>query len=170
MTALDVNLTIGENDDSSDFKLLPEGIYPFAVKSYEIAYYNGNKSGSIGACPQINLELAVGTGINSTDYTEKLILDSSLLWKIASFFVSIGLRKRGERFEVDWDATVGRGGWLELKVREYIKNKGERAGEKGYANDIARFLKPDDAAIPADGEPVIAAAKEESGGDDDGEW
>jgi hypothetical protein len=55
-------------------------------------------------------------------------------------------------------------------VREYTKNKGEHAGEKGYANDIARFLKPDDAAIPADGEPVIAAAKEESGGDDDGEW
>ena len=135
MTAFDWDSTI--ENDGGDFRLLPEGIYPFTVKSLEKAYYNGGTN--IPPCPQAKLMLRVGTGADSADVTDGLMLDDSLEWKLCQFFTAIGDRKHGEKLKMNWDAVRGKGGWLELGHRTY-----EKDGEEKTANNVVRYIDPED--------------------------
>ena len=155
MAALGWDSTI--QNDGGDFRLLPEGVYPFTVKSLEKAFNNGTRN--ISACPMAKLMLRVGGGAESSDVTNNLYLDDSQEWKLCQFFLAIGDRKHGEALKMNWDAVVGKGGWLEIEHYTYTDN-----GEEKTINSVARYLDPADA--PADGKPVVKGA--DSAGDD--EW
>lgn len=157
MTAYDWDSTIEK--DGGDFKLLPEGVWPFTIKSVEKSYYNGGKS--IPPCPKANLTLRVGHGADMSDVTDGMLLDDSLEWKLCQFFLGIGARKHGEPLRMNWDESflVGKTGWVEIEHREY-----EKDGETRQANQVAKYLDPAD--FPADGKPILSGA--DSAPDD--EW
>lgn len=151
MTAFDWDSTIEK--DGGDFKLLPEGVYPFTIKKIEKGYYNGGKS--IPPCPKANLTLRVGTGTDVSDVTDGMLLDDSLEWKLCQFFLGIGARKHGEPLKMNWDESylVGKGGWVEIAHREY-----EKDGETKKANQVVKYLEPAD--FPADGKPIVTGGAE----------
>ena len=147
MTALEWDSEI--KNDGGDFKLLPEGVYPFTVRSLERAYNNGTKK--IPPCPMANVTLRVGVGADSSDVTNKLYLDDSQEWKLCQFFLALGMRKHGEALKMNWDAVVDKSGWVEIEHYTYTDN-----GEEKTINSVVRYLNPADA--PADGKPVTKGA------------
>ena len=157
MAAYDWDSTI--QNDGSDFRLLPEGIYPFTVKKMERGYYNGGNT--IPPCPRADLTLHVGVGADTADVTEGILLDDSLEWKLCQFFLAIGDRKHGEALKMNWDAVEGKGGWCEIGHRTWTG----RDGEERESNQVVRFIDPQDA--PADGKPIL---KDAADSDEDGEW
>lgn len=156
---LDWEVELTEDDDSSGFKLLEEGYYPFKVVGAKKAFTNGKPS-----YPCVDLSLKVGDGPDSATVSDRIAMHSGMKWKIAQLSVCLGARKHGERKSFDPSETVGMTGWVEIEHREFEYTRGEKAGEKGYANNVARYIDPDDA--PADGKPVIKAG----GGDAEESW
>jgi hypothetical protein len=156
MTALEWNSKI--KNDGGDFKTLPEGIYPFTVKTLERAYNNGTKN--IPPCPMAKLVLRVGVGTESSDVTNSLYLDDSQEWKLCQFFLAIGDRKHGEELQMDWDKVAGKSGWVELEHYTY-----EKDGEEKTINSVVRYIDP--AEAPADGKPIVKSGVESTASD---EW
>jgi len=158
MTALGWDSTI--KNDGGDFRLLPEGAYPFTVKSMEKAYNNG--TGKIPACPMAKVMLRVGTGSEVSDVTNNFYLDDSQEWKLCQFFLALGMRKHGEELNLrEFDNIVGKSGWVELEHYSYTQD-----GEEKTINSVARYLDPADA--PADGKPIVKDGGEDTAAAD--EW
>lgn len=158
MTAFNWDSTIEK--DGGDFKLLPEGIYPFTIKKLEKGFFNG--SSNVPPCPRAQLTLRVGTGMDVSDVTEGLLLDDSLEWKLCQFFTGIGARKHGEPLAMNWDDDfiVGKTGWVQIGHRSYTN----KDGEEKVGNQVEKFLDPVD--FPPDGKPVVQGGAD--GADD--EW
>ena len=137
MTAYNWDSTI--ENDGGDFKLLEPGIYPFVIKKIEKGYFNG--SSNVPPCPKANLTLRVGEGMKISDVFDGILLDDSLEWKLCQFFTGIGSRKHGETLQMNWDEgyLVGKGGWVEIEHREYMKE-----GETRTTNQVSRYIDPAD--------------------------
>lgn len=148
MTALGWDSEI--KNDGGDYKLLPEGVYPFTVRSYEKAYNNGTSK--IPACPMAKVTLRVGGGTEASDVTNSLFLDDSQEWKLCQFFLALGMRKHGEAMRIDFDGAIGKSGWVEIEHYTYTDK-----GEEKTINSVARYLDPADA--PADGKPVTTSGE-----------
>lgn len=157
---LDWDVELDESDDSSKGKLLDEGYYPFKVVGAKKSFTNGQPS-----YPCVDLSLKVGEGPDSAVVTDRIAMHSGLKWKLAQLSVCLGVRKHGEKKAFNPAETVGMTGWVEIEHREFEYTRGEKAGETGKANNVARYLDPEDA--PADGKPVIKSGGEEAASD---EW
>ncbi len=151
---LDWDVELTEEDDSSGFKLLDEGYYPFKVVGAKKSFTNGKPS-----YPCVDLKLKVGEGPQSATVSDRIAMHSGMKWKIAQLSVCLGVRKHGEKKAFNPSECVGMTGWVEIEHREFEYTRGEKAGETGKANNVAAYLDPEDA--PKDGKPVI-----KSGGDD----
>ena len=125
---------LGWNDeiqnDGQDFVLLEPGRYPFRVQKMERKRTSGE--GKLPPCNMAALELKIN---NQCVVNEKLVLHSSMEWKLCSFFKSIGQRKHGEKQTMDWGKVVGSTGMAEIGIREYVKD-----GEKRKINQVAKFI------------------------------
>jgi len=128
----DWNSTI--TNDGEDYTLLPEGKAEFEVISYERGMDNKNK------CSRVELKLRVWNENGSTIAKCNISLNSNFEWKLSSFFRSIGLKKHGEPFKMDFPSTPGRKGWCEITVVEIESTK--KPGEKFSINNIEKFLDP----------------------------
>ncbi len=124
-----------QNDSS--FVLLPEGTYPFTVKTFERGYHNG--SDRMPACNKAVLTLEVDSGsLGAVELTENLFLHSRAEWKLCEFFTAIGQRKKGEALTMNWNAVTGARGMAEVGIREW---KG-KDGSLRKSNQIVHFLEP----------------------------
>lgn len=133
--------------DGSDWTLLPEGVYPFMVKSFTRAHFGG--SAKLPACPQAKLVLEVGGPEESTTIKHNLFLHSKTEGLLCEFFRAIGARKHGERLVMDWSKVPGANGFCKVIVRKYKRDDGTDA----ETNDIKKFLDPAEmAATPATAE------------------
>lgn len=121
-------------NDGTDFKLLEPGTYPFEITKIEKEYYNG--SAKVPPCPRAKLTLRVGTAPDVTTITDSILLYDGAEWRIAQFFRSIGAKKHGAEYEMNWDDDfiVGKCGTCDVSIREY-----EYQGETRKTNDIARY-------------------------------
>ena len=124
--------------DSNEFTLLPNGEYNFTVENFERARSTGQ--GKWPATNMAKMTLKIDGGeLGKTVLTENFILFSENEWKISSFFVSLGMKKKGEPFKMNWEGSIGKTGRVRLKVEEYIKQD----GSVGETNRVDRFLEPD---------------------------
>lgn len=123
-----------DSDGSGEYVILPEGDYSFTVTAFERKQYPG--SAKIPPCKKATVTLQVKTddGETATVFYD-LILYSTLMWKIAAFFRSIGQKKQGEAFRPNWNAVIGATGKAHFKPRTYTK----KDGSEGQANDVERF-------------------------------
>lgn len=123
--------------ESSGFILLEDGDYDFTVTAFERGRFPG--STKIPACKKAVFTLAVETSQGIAYVKHDLILWSTLQWRIAEFFQSIGQGKKGEPLRPRWSEVVGACGRARFKTRTYTK----RDGTEGKTNDVERFYDYD---------------------------
>ena len=125
-------------NEQQEFMLLPEGEYAFEVTGMERARFEG--SAKLPPCNKAELVLLVeGPGGEAT-IKHNLFLHSKCEGLLCAFFTAIGLRRHGQPLRMRWDIQ-GRTGMCHVGVREYTG----KDGETRKANEILRFLDPEDA-------------------------
>lgn len=141
--------------DSSEFVLLEEGVYPFTVEKIERGRSKGE--GKWPACNMAIVHMQVDGGRQGkTTLKENLILYSLNEWKLSSFFVSLGMKKKGEILKMNWPGTLKQSGYCKVKIEEYRKQD----GSTGYSNRIDKFLAPDDSSINSQNNQQPAAPQQ----------
>lgn len=120
------------NPKESDFCELPPGKYPYEVIKLERGQHNGSEK--LSACPKAIITLLVDGGeLGQSRLTTNLFLHTKTMGLLCEFFVSIGLRKKGDDLVLAWNNVVGRTGLAQLDIEEYQGKKYTR---------VKRFLDP----------------------------
>lgn len=151
-----------EGEETGDsFKLLEPGYYPFKVTAIEKGYTNANPPHKC-----LDFTLKVGVAPNTTTINDRIAMHAGAKWKQAQLLRAVGARKHGEKGRFNMLDLTGKTGWLELQHREFTRTKDsadskKKAGDTDYANDIKRYIDPEDA--PADGKPQVIT---EEGGEE----
>jgi len=129
-------------NESGGWVLLPEGEYDFVVENFERGRHNG--STKVPPCNKAILTLGIDSPQGHASVTCNLFLYDRYEWKLCQFFTSIGARKHGERLRMDWNKVLGARGRCKVTVRPYTGND----GKERQANDIDRFLEPENGQAP----------------------
>lgn len=132
-------------NDSPDFILLPAGDYDFTVTEFERQRHNGSEK--LPPCNKAVVSLKFETPEGTTTIKHNLFLHTKTEGMICAFFTAIGLRKKGEKFTMDFNAAVGMTGRAKVSVREWTNDK----GEKLTFNDIKKLYEPDESKPAAVG-------------------
>lgn len=124
--------------EAPEYVTLPEGEYEFEVISFERARYNGGDK--LPACNQAKLKLQVTVPEGIATIQHNLFLHSRTEGLVSAFFLSIGQKKHGEKFKMNWAQVPGSRGRAKIGTREY--------NGKTY-NEIKQFLEPKASTQPA---------------------
>lgn len=128
----------GISAEAGEFKIPPIGEYLFYVANFERAYSKTNK-------PMAILTLSLNVNDQAYERKDYLVLTETMEWKLAQFFESIGLKKKGEALsKMPWDQVIGKQGTCKLIHEEYNGQTVPRIG--GY-------IVPDGKAAEADKAP-----------------
>ena len=115
----------------SSFVTLEAGEYDFIVTELERGYFDGSEK--MDACPMATVHFQVDTPNGAANLRENLMLHRKMEWKLSQFFTSIGLKKKGEPVQMDWNKVVGAAGRFKVKPREY---------DGKTFNSVDEFLAP----------------------------
>lgn len=158
---LDWNARI-EDDGSGEFTLLPPGEYAFRVTSLEYQRSNASNAPMAKVTLEVDYE---GELVNVYDY---LVLTKKAEWKLCSFFRSIGMKKHGEPFVMNWSRVVGAMGRAKMYVEKYTK----KDGTDGESNKVKHYIDSPGAvpaappSAPASAQPASCVNRPDE--DDDG--
>ena len=130
-------------DSGGSYPMVAAGDYQFTVRAFERGRYEGGNK--IPACNQAILTIDVTNGQESTTIPTKLLLFSTLQWKLAQFFKAIGAPEVDGRVKMNWNLVPGATGRCKVGVRKY-KNKNEETKE---ANEITEFYAAERTEQPA---------------------
>lgn len=130
----------------NEFELIPDGDYRATVIAVERMQHNGSEK--MSPCPIANVKVRLDNGRILSD---RIFLNSKSSWKIAQFFIAVGMRNpsatKEERLRMDWMGAIGRTCTIKVGTHEY-KNK--------TYNEISEWVKPE-APAPVAPAPVMAA-------------
>ena len=130
----------------NEFELIPDGDYRATVIAVERMQHNGSEK--MSPCPIANVKVRLDNGRILSD---RIFLNSKSSWKIAQFFIAVGMRDpsapKEERLHMDWMGAIGRTCTIKVGTHEY-KNK--------TYNEISEWVKPE-APAPVAPAPVMAA-------------
>lgn len=130
--------------ESPDFTLLPEGTYPFTVRSFERGEYPGGPK--LPTCKKAVLTIDIDGGpLGTATVTHNLYLHSRCEGLLCAFFTAIGQRQHGQQFAMNWQLVPGATGMCEIGVRAWTGR--DNAEHKN--NVITRFLEPTVTPAPA---------------------
>lgn len=133
-----------EIQQESSRLLLPDGDYRFTVERFDRARHAG--SNKIPPCNKAIVYFRVfAANGNSVLITENLFLHTSMEWKLSEFFASIGMKRKGEKAQMNWNEVYGKSGVCHVKTRIYEK----KDGNDGMSNQI-------DKLYPSYDQPQIA--------------
>lgn len=133
-----------EQEERPSFVTLPEGDYPFTVKSMEKCIFNGSEKIPSGT-PYAELGVSINGGSAGTGYCKiRLFLLGSHAWKIQSFLSCVGLRKHGEKLNLALlEHCEGESG-----VAHFSVTKGQKEGQT--FNNADYFIeRKEEPATPA---------------------
>ena len=130
----------------NEFELIPDGDYRATVIAVERMQHNGSEK--MAPCPIANVKVRLD---NWRILSDRIFLNSKSSWKIAQFFIAVGMRDpsapKEERLRMDWMGAIGRTCTIKVGTHEY-KNK--------TYNEISEWVKPE-APAPVAPAPVMAA-------------
>lgn len=132
--ALDFGCEITQESQYVD---IPDGTYDFKVESIERGQHNG--SDKIPPCNKMIVRLGIKMPDGSEpQIQEQFILWSTMEWKLSAFFISIGMKKKGEPMPTcNWMTEIpGRTGCCEVK-----KQPDKNDPSKTYTH-VDKFLEP----------------------------
>lgn len=126
-----------ENDgEQRDFVTLEEGDYDFEVTKFERGNYTPSDKAKTPACNQAIMTLKVSTEDGDAYITDRFPLASTMEWKIAAFFRSIGLKKHGEPVKMKWKDSIGCTG-----KAHFTKMAGQKDGT--FFNNVGSYIDPE---------------------------
>ena len=131
-------------NDGDEFKPMKPGIYPAVISRFEQGEHPG--SAKIPRCPKAMLTLKVDTGEGVQEVRTTLLVHPKMEWKLSEFFRSIGRKKHGEPFRMDWSNLLGQRLLVRIGTRSYIGSD----GEEHVTNNVERFVDYDPEAFPKD--------------------
>ena len=120
--------------DGQNFALIPEDDYNFTVTHFERGHFDG--SNGMKACNKATLTLRVETPDGVYNVREVLFLNTMFESRIGGFFRSIGRKKDGERFVMNWSNLEGERGRAHFRPREYT----DRNGNDRECNSVAWYI------------------------------
>lgn len=131
----------------SEFVLITPGEYDFMVESFSLGYYNGGDK--VPACKRVDVNLIVSAPEGDVKVQKGFFLYSKFEWVLSSFFMSLGMKRKGEPLKMNWNATVG------VKGRCKI---GRRSSNGNEYNEIKEFIPRPDMLQPATQSPYTPGA------------
>lgn len=110
---MDWDSGISAEASNGEYNLPPVGEYGFTVIEFEKTLSKGGKK-----MAKLTLELdAAGQFWKVYDY---LVLSANMEWKLATFFESLGLKKKGEPLtKMPWDKVLNETGRVKIKHETY---------------------------------------------------
>lgn len=124
-------------DDGEQFLLLEEGNYIFTVADFKRGEFPGSAKLPAGAKAELVLEVKTEMGVSKIK--TNLILHDKTVFKVAAFFRSIGLKKRGEPVQMKWNEVLGKTGRAHIVQRDYVgSDKRDHC-----TNDIDYYIDPE---------------------------
>ena len=123
--------------EGSEFVVAEAGDYNFTVVGFERSRFAG--STKMPACNQAKLSLRLDIPGAPGECVVKcnLFLHSKSEWKLCEFFTSIGLRQKGQRVTMNWNAVPNAKGRCKVSKRSY-----EKDGKTYWTNDVEKFYEP----------------------------
>ena len=126
-----------EQDEQQEFQLLPEGDYDFIVDHVDRGFVSDNSKDYAGmkqATAYLNIQVS---GQEPVSVRENFIIHSNFAWKVGSFLLSVGLKKKGETVPTsNLFKSPGMRGRCHI-----VKNKGQNGREY---NNVRTFYAPSD--------------------------
>lgn len=110
---------LGWEDEVEEKKriLLPEGVYPFRVESFDREQHNGTTK--MPPCNVANVHLVINYNGEDVQIDKKLFLLSTN-GQLFAFFRSIGAQALPDgRIKMDWSKVPGATGYVEINHRSY---------------------------------------------------
>jgi hypothetical protein len=127
-----------EIQEESSFILIPEGEYKFTVEKVERGNYDG--SDKIPPCKKAIVTFIVHAPEGDVRINENYFLCYSQEWKLSQLFLSVGLKKHGEKLRMNWTGLPGLSGFCKVYIDTYSKKNG---GE-GQSNKIDKLYAYDE--------------------------
>ena len=107
----------------SEYVLLPPGLYQFTVEGYERAQHTpspNNPSAKLPSCPKAIVSIKIDANEGEKTLKHNLFLHSSVEGMLSAFFGAIGLKKKGEPFNMGaaWKQIAGTTGVCKVVVKD----------------------------------------------------
>ena len=132
--------------DTTDFILLTPGDYTFEVSKFERARYTPGPNSKLPPCNMAKIELKIQSEQGTAIVFHNLYLHTSTEGMLSAFFSAIGMKKKGEPTQMNWNAVIGAKGACKIKNREYKDNKYNEV-QSFYAKDPSYYIGKDTPAI-----------------------
>lgn len=129
-----------EIEKDNDFIALQEGDYDFTIDHYERGHFDG--SDKIPACSRgivfFNVKAEDGRMVT---IRESYLLHSRFEWKLSELFCGVGLKKKGEKLRMNWNALPGLTGRAHVTLDQDKKDPGKKYNhiEKIYPKELKSF-------------------------------
>lgn len=128
----------GDNAQSDDIVVLPNGTYPCKVMKVERGSFKGSQK--LPPCNKVKVGVIIDGGDAGRGWSDhNFYMHTSTLWKIYQFMEAIGLRKKGDKTAatIPWEkVTNGMSCRCEVKTRDW--------NGKTY-NEVTKWLPGEDA-------------------------
>lgn len=107
----------------SEYVLLPPGLYQFTVEGYERAQHTpspNNPNAKLPSCPKAIVSIKIDANEGEKTLKHNLFLHSSVEGMLSAFFGAIGLKKKGEPFNMGaaWKQIAGTTGVCKVVVKD----------------------------------------------------
>ena len=122
----------------SDFIVLPEGEYDFAVETFERARHPGSEK--LPACNKAIVKLRIEAAQGVAYINHNLFLHTKTEGMLSAFFSAIGQKKKGEPLKMNWSAVPGSVGKAKIGIQKYKDNE---------YNEVKRFLPKEEKQFKA---------------------
>lgn len=125
-------------NDAGEYTLVPDGDYDFKVLSFERERHPG--SAKLPPCNKAVLNIEVTSPQGKATIRHNLFLHSKCEGLLCAFFSAIGQRKRGEKFQMNWNSITGATGRCKVKIHTWTKDD----GSQGQSNEISKFYEKEE--------------------------
>lgn len=119
---------------------LPEGDYDFTID-----YFERSRSKGEGKLPPCHMAI-VYFNVHTPDgqevqIRENFILHRSLEWKLSQLFRSVGMKQKGEKIHMDWNALPGLSGRAHIVLEPGMKDPTKKYNriKELYPKQINKF-------------------------------
>lgn len=137
-------------NDGPDFEILPEGDCDFEVLSYERARHGGSEN--LPPCNKAVVSIRLISAAGQTTIKHNLFLHTKTEGLICAYFTGCGLRKHGQKINMNFDKSVGCKGRCKVGIRKFTNDKGDTL----RFNEIKKFYEPK--AESESSQPAASAA------------
>lgn len=125
----------------SGYVLLPPGLYQFTVEGYDRAQHTpspNNPNAKLPSCPKAIVSIKINDNEGETTLKHNLFLHSSVEGLLSAFFGAIGLKKKGEPFNMGaaWKQIAGTTGVCKVGIREHNGNQYNEVKNMIYKDDV----------------------------------